>query len=632
MVLPLDLCYDGCATGTTGSSRKCYFRDTADINPPCPSDSIQLGSRYCVPCPLGCAKCAGGLPDLNVICSSCSENYTLISASGVCGCINDYYFTIDPATKQGKCIAKQRLTATFSLNSQTDPVISCSIPESIFYFKESQVSTISPLISVYLQGVLLSPIASYTLKFNSSSQLVITIKLTANIERNSVLNVDFSKYNTIEGVPIMIVPANASYVIPQGFSYLSPETLQTISNIAQAATAGVFAQASSTSSFAILLGGASGAAVLLLDALSELEMYKYLNVNFPRNFIEFFDSLYSSSLIPNVYSYMHSDGPVATSAYYQFARWKTPVLFIEKYGDSFIKENIAFSLVIVTGFLQLLFRKTRKLNKTFTKIHYIFRWNLLFSFFLADLTPFLVQIALQFKEAPFITTDKYTIFSTSISVIVLISYAVIFATGLYQINRKRLEVPDYLSTAKRRLKEKLKKESYPKSLMVFKEEFKEDTAFDKNCLLIIKFEDVILSMNYIFMQEMPLAQCYIYTLVTGFWLLMIVVGNPLKSRIAMIIFVLNSAIKMILGIIAIVIATDELKVFLNQDSSLMIGSAMIWLIVINLGLNTIISVGIVVTSLYHVGKVCCRGAKKKVKKRYNIQLQESNLNDYSSNR
>lgn len=134
------------------------------------------------------------------------------------------------------------------------------------------------------------------------------------------------------------------------------------------------------------------------------------------------------------------------------------------------------------------------------------------------------------------------------------------------------------------------------------------------------------------MQEMPLAQCYIYTLVTGFWLLMIVVGNPLKSRIAMIIFVLNSAIKMILGIIAIVIATDELKVFLNQDSSLMIGSAMIWLIVINLGLNTIISVGIVVTSLYHVGKACCRGAKKKVKKRYNIQLQESNLNDYSSNR
>ena len=121
---------------------------------------------------------------------------------------------------------------------------------------------------------------------------------------------------------------------------------------------------------------------------------------------------------------------------------------------------------------------------------------------MGDLTPFLVQIALQFKEAPFVTTDKYTIFSTSISVIVLVSYAIIFATAIYQINRKRLEIPDYLTTARQKLKAKLKKERFPKSLLVFKDEFKEDTAFDKNCLLIIKLEDIILNMNYIFMQEL----------------------------------------------------------------------------------------------------------------------------------
>lgn len=68
------------------------------------------------------------------------------------------------------------------------------------------------------------------------------------------------------------------------------------------------------------MGGVSGPTVFLLDAISELEMYKYLNVNFPKNFIAFYESLYSTSLIPNVYSYLNGDGTVVTSTYYQFER------------------------------------------------------------------------------------------------------------------------------------------------------------------------------------------------------------------------------------------------------------------------------------------------------------------------
>ena len=119
---------------------------------------------------------------------------------------------------------------------------------------------------------------------------------------------------------------------------------------------------------------------------------------------------------------------------------------------------------------------------------------------------------------------------------------------------------------------------------------------------------------------------------TGFWLLMIVIGKPLKSKIGMIIWVLNSGIKLVLGVFAIVMVTNELNDSLDQDTGQLIGTVMIWIIVENLGLNTIISIGIVLHSIYQVGTNCCRRGKKKTKQ-YNFQLQsgESTMNHLTSN-
>lgn len=112
---------------------------------------------------------------------------------------------------------------------------------------------------------------------------------------------------------------------------------------------------------------------------------------------------------------------------------------------------------------------------------------MIISFFAADLTPFLVQIGLQFKEAPFTTSDGYTILTTCISVIVVFSYFLIFVSGFYQINRKRRDVPAYMGAARKKLKAKIEKERFPESLTVFVSEFKEDTRFDRNFLMIDSF-------------------------------------------------------------------------------------------------------------------------------------------------
>src|SRR5690606_19355845 len=125
----------------------------------------------------------------------------------------------------------------------------------------------------------------------------------------------------------------------------------------------------------------------------DLEMYKYLNVKFPKIFFKFYESLYSMSLIPNVYAYLNDADSVATSEYYKFKEWEEPVLFIEKAGDGFIKENIAFVLAILTWIPFKLCSKSKKLKKIMEAIHYTFRWNMLVSYFIGDFMPFIVQIA-----------------------------------------------------------------------------------------------------------------------------------------------------------------------------------------------------------------------------------------------
>ena len=245
------------------------------------------------------------------------------------------------------------------------------------------------------------------------------------------------------------------------------------------------------------------------------------------------------------------------------------------------------------------------------KIHYTFRWNSVISFFAADLTPYMVQITLQFKEAPFVTNDGYTNFSTSISVIILITYLTIIAVGLFQVNRKRLQVPDYLGEAKQKLKDRIDREKFPSSLTIYIEDFKIESIFDMNFLLIAKLEDIILSLNYVFMQTAPLAQCYIFTVITGFWLLMVIIAKPFRSRLATVILLFNESVKLGLGIIAIVLATNETKYFIDPDMMLTVGEVMIWTIVGTFGINTLISIGCALHAGYKICKICWKLIKRK---------------------
>ena len=603
---PLDNCFGGCMIKTEGPNSKCYVQDTRDANVTCPSLTAWPSySKDCIPCPLGCAACTvSDTTTYDVKCTSCLQNFTLLSASGICGCIGSYYFTIDPVTKTAQCIPKQSAAASLSSTSPGDLVFTLSTPPK-------QANNMLPFLTIYLKGVLLKLDIDYNLTSPADDQITITLIPKANIPMNSILMVDFTTFNQIEGPSVMLTPPNATYKLKEIYYYLDDNTLNFLDKIASYFSMGSVMGLSGTSSFGFLSGGISATAVFLLDALGDLEMYKYLNVNFPKNFFKFYESLYSMSLIPNVYTYLNDGDSVATSEYYKFQEWEEPVLFIEKAGDGFIKENIAFVLAILTWIPFKLCSKSKKLKKIMEAIHYTFRWNMLVSYFIGDFGPFIVQIAIQFREAPFVTSDRYTIFSTSISIIVLLSYVIIFGVGIYQINRKRLQVPEYMEQARKRLRQRIENDKFPESLEVFTEDFKDDSWLDRNFLLITKIEDIILSMNYVLMQERPLAQCYIYTIITGFWLLLVIVTRPLNSRSAFIIFVFNESVKLLLGIIAVVLTSNDSADFLSPEMGLIVGDVMIWTVICALGINALIAVFLLLHSIYEFIKNCCEKYKQK---------------------
>ena len=600
---PLDNCFGGCMIKSEGPNSKCYVQDTATTDVACPPHTVWTsGSKDCIPCPLGCAACTVSDPMTYAVrCTSCSQNFTLLSASGICGCVGSYYFHIDPGTKQGKCIAKQQISTIITMNSSLE-AFTFNISGSPIQFNSPhiEIEALLPLVRVYLEGALLNLEVNYSIKFDTFGQILITLAPNATIFKNSsIFSVDFSAYNQIEGYSTMIVPTELNYTFAETFYYVDTQTLHFARELGKYTAIGSYMDLTSASSLALISDGASGSSVFLLHAKGELAMYKYLNVKFPKNFVAYIGSHQASSTIPNVYAYMNENENVAISTYYKFGEWKTPVLFIEKYGQQFIKENIVFILVIVTWFpFRLCKKKGNKKPGIFDKIHYVFRWNLLISFFAADLTPFLVQIGLQFKEVPFVSADGYTILSTSISVIVLFSYFLIFAGGIYQINRKRIDVPEYMKSARRRLESRIEKEKFPLSMAIYTQEFKGEVGFDRNFLLIAKFEYVLLSLNYIFMQDMPLAQCYIYTIVTGFWLMMVIIGKPLKSKAAFIIFIFNQAVRLVLGIFAVVLAENDLMYLLSPDMMLIMGHIMIWTVIGALAMNNLLSIGCVLYSIY----------------------------------
>ena len=630
--LPLDGdgCYGGCQFSITSNNDYCYVLDSSSSgggSASCPSQTAQIPNhRDCIPCPLGCSACTFNDQDnLNTVCTECQQNYTLTSSSssfatnsfGICSCAPNYYFAIDSITNQGLCVPKTHIAVSITQAGSSSFSFNVEFPIA-FYSRQSDLSTLLSSIRVALNDEALS---TATLTAVTTNRISLSFSWMANIEVGSNLRLNFSAFNQIEGLTLQVLPSTVSYTYTTGYIYLDDQTLATLQSIGEATAIGSIVQNSGADLISLISGGVSSAAIFLLDAIGELELYKYLNIEFPANFIAFYESLYSgnNTSIPNVFATIKSEGGgdnnnvATTSTYYKFSEWNTPIVFLDKCGDGLAKQIVALALCLLTPLPVLFCLKkddSSKMERFFTRLNHIFRWNMVISYFLGDFTTLIVHIMVQFQELSFSNLDNYSIASVVVSVLILTAYAIIFAVAAYQVNKKRLTIPYYFTSARKKLKKRIEKDKFPVSMAVFQEEYNEDNRFDKNFMFVMKFQDLLVCVNFFFLQRAPLAQCYVYTLLIGYLIIITLIVRPSKSLLSMIGLLFNEFGKLVLGILAIIIASDkQTGHLLSQDMMLVIGKAQIYTVI------TIFAGNIVLTLVIIGGEILKLIRSMKSKKR-----------------
>lgn len=237
---------------------------------------------------------------------------------------------------------------------------------------------------------------------------------------------------------------------------------------------GSFIHESGSGMLSVALGGTSNAAIFTLQAPIKLELFKYLNIQFPANFVAYYNSRWPSNTTTtrNLFSLIKkgSDTSIAISGYYQFSFWSTPIVLLERCGRLLNKELVSLLLCFLTWLPVLICKnkdETPK-SKIFTKLHYTVRWNLVITFFVGDFSVLILQTMIQFHEVSFQELDAFSILSIVVTILILIAYALIIGFGIYQVNKRRLEIPSYMTSALKQLKKKIEKEKFPESLAVFK--------------------------------------------------------------------------------------------------------------------------------------------------------------------
>ena len=621
-------CYGGCEIEFPDNN--CYVLDHSAQT--CPSQTVRI-QKNCVPCPTGCSSCIIENGNARVtICTACLQNYTLstststftTNSSGICVCTGDYYFTVDPNSGKGICQRKNQITTIIVQTGAVNFTYNMTF-SSPFYSRESDLPTILPTITASLGN---KSISLTTLNVNNSTQISFSFEWNANIDAGTSMILDFSVFNQIEGMAVQVAPSRVPYIYIAGYAILDSETLATIESVAQASKIGRLLQETGASMITIVLGGMSNAAIFLLDAPGELELYKYLNIYFPENFVAFYNFLYAGniSLIPNLFMHLNNGEETPTSTFHKFGYWKTPILLLERCGDGLSKQIVTLILIIFTWIPALIYKRKDKNPSFFLKLNYIFRWNLLISFFLGDFTFLILQTMLQFHEISFQNMDTFSILSITATFLILVTYALIFGIGAYQVNKKRLEIPFYMTSARKKLQKRIEKDKFPPSLAVFKDELNDDHFLDKNFLFVLKFQDFLNCLNYFFLQEAPLAQCYIFTLLSGFLMLVIVILRPFPSTLNFVAILFNETGKLLLGIIAIMIATTfQSGQYLSQDTTLIVGKVMISMVLAIFGGNLLIALYGLGVQLY---QCISRKRKENRKKERKAQVGERSFIHY----
>ena len=393
----------------------------------------------------------------------------------------------------------------------------------------------------------------------------------------------------------------------------STHLTELLSNTASVAQAALQVQSATTSILPLLVQGATTTAVLLINFVSDVLLYRYINVQFPNNFIEFCKYLYTNFL-PNFYNtfeeqYNIPDGPG------KFEDYGMSTVILGSCGNTLDREFIALSLIFTLIFMVWVTKKFPRVHSVFKTWRDNHKWNFFLTFFMGDFGELYLFSMLQLKEDR--SRSWYAWYGYFISIAFLASYPLLTSYFIYLLNRK--VAPKVSDEVKVEKQPSLWRE-VPPSVNMISTDLKKDYWLKRNFQLVTLVEHLINDLHYLFLQNYGTFQAVIYTGNTLVFLMLGLIYRPYTSKLQNILYGLNYSMKLVLGILAIYIGLTQTTA--SEDMSNSIGWALIGVTVTAISCNAVIVVGILFSSIVQT----CRARLKKKSQVLPLEIVESPTN------
>ena len=392
-----------------------------------------------------------------------------------------------------------------------------------------------------------------------------------------------------------------------------PHLTVTLSNTASTTQAALQVQSATTSLLPVLIRGATTTAVLMVNFVSDVLLFRYINVPFPGNFVDFCKNLYTNFL-PNFYATFEEEYNIPDGSG-KFGEFEMSTVILGNCGNTLDREFIALSLIFTLIFMAWVTKKFPRVHSVFKTLRDMYKWNIFLTFFIGDFGELYLFSMLQIKEDR--SQAWYAWYGYFISIAFLASYPLLIGYFIYLLNRKAAsKVSDEVKLEKQPT---LWRE-VPKSVNMISTDFKKDHWLTRNFLLVLLVENFFNDLHYLFLQNYGSFQAVLYTGTTLVFLLLGLIYRPYTSKLQNMLFGLNYTFKFVLGILAIYIGLTQTTASDNKSDSL--GLALIVVIVTAISCNAIIVVGILLSSILQT----CRGRLKKKSQVLPLKIIESPTN------
>jgi hypothetical protein len=559
---------------------------------------------------LGCATCSASSADAVPTCQTCSTPLQK-DTQGSCLCQNQNSFIDLTNFPQVSCQSKSNSLISWSLRQKSPNIQMQTNFNNGFAFNEAHLNYTAATIGVTALN------DSITIQDYSAISNNPNITLSFTIPQDVVAGVtigltNLSEYNKLLHSPFLIQNPGLTYQLPAA-SYLSPETIETLTTAGSVTTAAMQAQAIASAVIPAITGGMSTSAMLLIGFLAEVDLYKYINVPFPDNFNLFCECI-AANLLPNLFAdFDDNDGANPNSTIGKFEFWGVSATMLDNSSAAIFKDLVVLGIIVAVNILMFVFNKCPDLYSLLCKVKNLLMWNLFLSFYLGDYSELQLNAMIELREHS--VSSLYSNVSLAFSIIIVVTYALLKIYILFILNRKRRMPPrpqqrSSLTQSRERrrwyiqegagvntisedkLNHALAQNSFypvPQCVAIISEDFLPKNAFTRNFFLITILENFLLILLVFFFQDYGLVQAIIYTILAIIYVAIIAWQRPYKSKFQLVILLINQISKVAMGIIAIMIGVNEKTNSIPQESITQMGNALILLIVIVIGINLVIA-------------------------------------------